>query len=77
MANPRIAKHINQAVSASVARRTSKAETFAANVPPLIERLQTGGASIRQIAVDLNEKNVKTVRDGRWHAGTVRNVLAR
>jgi DNA invertase Pin-like site-specific DNA recombinase len=77
MANPRIAKHMDQAVSASVATRTGKADTFAANVLPLIERLQAGGASLRSIAADLNERNVKTARGGLWHAATVRNVLAR
>jgi hypothetical protein len=34
---------MDQAVSASVATRTGKANTFAANVLPLIERLQAGG----------------------------------
>jgi DNA invertase Pin-like site-specific DNA recombinase len=77
MANPQIAKHMDQAVSASVATRTGKADTFAANVLPLIERLQSGGASLRSIAADLNERNVKTARGGQWYAGTVRNVIAR
>ena len=77
MANPEIAKHMKQAVSASVATRTGKADAFAANVLPLIERLQAGGASLRSIAADLNERNVKTARGGLWHAATVRNVLAR
>jgi len=77
MANPQIAKHMEQAVSASVATRTGKADTFAANVLPLIERLQAGGASLRSIAADLNERGVRTARGGLWHAATVRNVLAR
>jgi len=77
MANPQIAKHMEQAVSASVATRTGKADTFAANILPLIERLQAGGASLRSIAADLNERGVKTARGGHWHAATVRNVLAR
>ena len=68
---------MDQAVSASVATRTGKADTFAANVLPLIERLQSGGASLRSIAADLNERGVKTARGGQWYAGTVRNVLAR
>ena len=77
MANPRITKHMDQAVSASVPAHTGKADTFAANVLPLIERLQSGGASLRSIAADLNERGVKTTRGGQWYAGTVRNVLAR
>ena len=77
MANPQIAKHMEQAVRASVATRTGKADTFAANVRPLIERLQAGGASLRGIADDLNERGIKTARGGQWYAGTVRNVTIR
>ena len=67
----------DQAVIAFVATRTGKADTFAANVLPLIERLQSGGASLRGIAADLNERGVKTARGGQWYVGTVRNGPAR
>jgi hypothetical protein len=68
---------MDQAVSASIATRLGKADTFAANVLPLMGRLQSVGASLRSIAAVLNERGVKTARGGQWYAGTVRNVLAR
>ena len=77
MANPKVRASMDRAVSASVATRTGKADTFAANIRPLIERLRSGGASLRQIAAELNARGIKTARSGKWQATTVRNILTR
>ena len=52
-------------------RRIGHAE----NVLPVIEQIRAGGASLRQIAAELNARGIKTARGGKWHATTVRNIL--
>jgi DNA invertase Pin-like site-specific DNA recombinase len=59
------------------AARIAKADTFAANVLPVIRSLQGQGLSLRGVAKALNERGVKTARGGQWQATTVRNILAR
>lgn len=77
MANPNIARHQNEAVRHSVKTRKAKAVQFADNVRPVIERIAARGASLHQIAAELNERGIKTARGRQWYAGTVRNMLAR
>jgi len=77
MANPKIALSLKTAVRHSVETRKAKADRFAANVRPVIERIAAGGASLHQIAAELNERGIKTARGRQWYAGTVRNMLAR
>ncbi len=60
-----------------VAVRMAKADEFAANVLPMIEQIRAGGASLRQVADELNTRGIKTARGGLWYAGTVRNILTR
>ncbi len=60
-----------------VAVRIAKADRHAETVRPLIEQLKGQGMALRQIATELNARNVKTARGGAWHAMTVRNVLQR
>ena len=66
-----------QASAKSQAARIAKADTFAANVLPVIRSLQGQGLSLRGVAKALNERGVKTARGGEWQATTVRNILAR
>ncbi len=55
-----------------------KADRYAANVLPLIERIRASGVTtLAGIAEELNARNVKTARHGRWQATTVHWVLAR
>jgi DNA invertase Pin-like site-specific DNA recombinase len=55
------------------------AEGFAANVMPIIERLQRDGfRTTRAIAEQLNVRRVPTARQGgTWHASAVGNLLRR
>jgi DNA invertase Pin-like site-specific DNA recombinase len=61
----------------SVAARTANADTFAANVLPVVRSLQGQGLSLHGIAKALNGRGIKTARGGQWYATTVRNILAR
>jgi DNA invertase Pin-like site-specific DNA recombinase len=54
------------------------ANTFAANVLPLIRQIQASGVStLSAIADAWNARGIRTARGGAWHAMTVRNVLRR
>lgn len=76
-ANP-FRKDGERAREASAMVRTSKADQFAANVVPIIREIEVSGvASLQGIADALNARGVSTARGGRWHPGTVRNVLHR
>ena len=56
----------------------SEADTYAANVLPIIREAQKAGArTLRQIAEALNARGIATARGGRWYAQSVANVLAR
>ena len=62
----------------AVAAIKSLADRHAANVLPVIRDVQRSGAkSLRAVAEALNARGISTSRGGRWHAMTVRNVLAR
>jgi DNA invertase Pin-like site-specific DNA recombinase len=58
-------------------RNARKADQHAANVLPVICQVAACGASLRQIAGELNTRGIKTARGGLWYAATVRNVMAR
>lgn len=65
-----------QASRKGAAKNAQKADRHAANVLPVIRQI-AAGASLRQIADELNTRGIKTARGGSWYAGTVRNVMAR
>lgn len=55
-----------------------KADRFAAEVLPIVHELQKSGVTgLREVAAGLNERGIRTRRNGKWHASTVRNLLAR
>jgi DNA invertase Pin-like site-specific DNA recombinase len=66
-----------QAARKGAMRNAQRADQHAANVLPIIQQIADRGASLRQIAGELNTLGVKTARGGLWHAATVRNALAR
>jgi len=69
---------LREARKLAVATLKAEAEQRAANVLPIIRDIQrAGAASLRDIADALNARGVATPRGGRWHAPSVRNVLAR
>lgn len=66
-----------EAARKGAARNAEKADRHAANVLPVIRQIAARGASLRQIADELNTLGIKTARGGLWYAATVRNVMAR
>ncbi len=64
-------------IPAAVAARLDRMAKAKATVTPLIERLRGQGMSLRAIAADLNERRVPSATGRRWHASSVRNILAR
>jgi DNA invertase Pin-like site-specific DNA recombinase len=74
LGNPRAAE---AAIKAHAASRAG-ADQFAANVLPIVREIQASGlTSLRDIAVALNARGVRTVRGGEWHSSTVHNLLLR
>lgn len=74
-ANPERAAEQRQAARNGAAVNKEKAQQHARNTLPLIEQIRAEGASLRQIAAELNARGIKTARGGKWHPTTVRNVL--
>lgn len=64
--------------AAAVAALSQDADSFAQRLAPTVARVRAEGAcSLPAIAKALNEGHVQTPRGGRWHASSVRNLLAR
>lgn len=74
--NPKRAFEQRQAANKGAAVNRARALTHAENVLPVIKQIRAGGASLRQMAAELNARGIKTARGGKWHATTVRNILA-
>lgn len=54
------------------------ADAFAAELRPLVTSLRAAGVTtLNGLAQELNRRGVKSARGGRWHASSVRNLLAR
>ena len=74
LGNPRI----EAARSRAIASLQAEADRAASNVLPIIAEIRSSGATtLRAVAEALNARGVPTPRGGRWHATSVRNVLAR
>ena len=75
--NPKRIEEQRQAAKQGAMRNAQRADEHAAKVAGIIQKVAASGASLRQIASELNALGVKTARGGLWHAATVRNALAR
>jgi DNA invertase Pin-like site-specific DNA recombinase len=63
---------------AAVSTIKAKADAYAADLKPIIQDITSKGiVSLGGIAQALNERQIKTARDGIWHKATVANLLAR
>jgi hypothetical protein len=60
-----------------VARRRAADERAKAMEPIVRELREAGLVTLRAMADELNKRNIKTVRGGRWHPATVLNLLSR
>jgi DNA invertase Pin-like site-specific DNA recombinase len=72
---PERASEQRQAAKKGAAVNEALALAHAENVLPMIEQIRAGGASLRQIAAELNACGIKAARGGKWHATTVRNII--
>src|SRR5262249_11815387 len=69
---------LRQARRIAAAAIQASADRHAANVLPIIRKLRKAGArTLREVADALNARGVSTPRGGRWHATSVKNVIAR
>lgn len=70
--------NLAEAGQRGAAANRASADSFAANVLPVIRQIEaTGVKGYRAIAAALNARGVRTARGGDWHDTTVRNLLAR
>ena len=72
---PERASEQRQAARKGAAVNKARALAHAENVLPMVEQIRAGGASLRQIAVELNTRGIKTARGGKWYATTVQNII--
>jgi DNA invertase Pin-like site-specific DNA recombinase len=70
--------NLRQASLLGAAANAAQADRHAADALPVVRQVQAaGGTTLRAVAAALNARGVRTARGGRWHASTVRNLLAR
>ncbi len=70
--------NLSEAQAKGTAANRASADSFAANVLPIVRQIQAAGAtSTRAIAAALNARGIRTARGGEWHHTTVQNLLAR
>lgn len=63
---------------AAVAALRARADQHAVDLGPVIDRLQTSGVrTLGRLAAALNDEGMRTPRGGKWHASSVKNLLAR
>ena len=72
---PSVTSEQRQAARKGAAVNKARALAHAENVLPVVEQIRAGGASLRQIAAELNARGIKTARGGKWHATTVWNIM--
>lgn len=71
-------KRAGKGNAAALEAVTANATARAAEMGPTVERLRSAGVvSLGGIAAALNDDGILTARGGRWHASSVRNLLAR
>jgi DNA invertase Pin-like site-specific DNA recombinase len=74
LGNPRLA----EARAGLNTARQEAADSFAANVRPIIKEIQASGiTSLRGVAKALSARGVKTARGGAWTAVQVADILRR
>ena len=73
LGNPQIA----EAQAKGTASTKAGADRFASNILPLIQPMRVAGATLRQIAEELNGRGIETARGGKWAATQVADILKR
>ncbi|TIP22578.1 MAG: resolvase [Mesorhizobium sp.] len=76
----KLANPTNTVEAAAKGRKISirEADRFAQTVLPIIASIQRSGiTSLRGLAIALNNRGVRTARNGQWQVSNLRNILAR
>jgi DNA invertase Pin-like site-specific DNA recombinase len=75
LGNPR---NLEAAGSIGRASQTSAADAFVAGLLPIVQALQSSGATtLDALTRGLNERGVRPARGARWHVSSVANLLSR
>lgn len=69
--------HIEAAQAKGTASTKAGANRFASNILPLIQPMRAAGATLRQIADELNGRGIETARGGTWAATQIADILKR
>jgi DNA invertase Pin-like site-specific DNA recombinase len=70
--------NLDEARKLGAAANSRAAQSFAANVLPVIDQLRRSGVTtLRDLADALNARGVRTARGGSWHANSVRRLIER
>jgi DNA invertase Pin-like site-specific DNA recombinase len=79
LGNPNGAAHLRgRGNTEAVEALRAGADAFAGDMAPVLEDVRAEGhASYRAMARELNRRGILTVRGGRWHPATVRNLIRR
>src|SRR5579872_2001094 len=67
----------HKAVAASAEVRSARADQAAADVIPTIREIQAVGASLRQVAAELDRRGILTPRGSKWTAAAVKRAIKR
>lgn len=71
-------RRAGKGTTAALEAVSTNADARAAQLQPVLQRLRAAGvASLSGIAAALNDEGILTARGGRWHASSVRNLVAR
>jgi len=70
--------HVEPSAVAKAAANRTAMDRFTPSVLPLIDKMKASGTiDAAAIAAQLNDRNVRSARDGPWYPQTVLNLLRR
>lgn len=71
-------KNLKEAQRLGNEAQAKYADTFAENILPIIQQIQSAGmTSYQAVAETLNRRGIATARGKQWHPSTVRNLILR
>jgi DNA invertase Pin-like site-specific DNA recombinase len=75
LGNPRNLAHAGCLGRAALARA---ADQFASSLTPVVQAIRdTGALTLASMAIELNQRGIRSARGGRWHRSSVANLLHR
>lgn len=78
LGGPKLAEHRNTDTGKATAKRSTLADSYAADMAEVVDDIKAQGtATLSGIADELNRRDIKTRRGGKWSASTVSRLLDR